>query len=149
MKKYITVLLVLSILLISNSLFSQKSPTYFSNEQNTFDQSKLITTNNINSLISVNQLNIGNQNQVILNQIGTYNVADVTQSQKTQQNISQIGRENYYGFIDYYNKTQINFNILQEGNSNSLQIYGSNSIMNGMEIIQKSNFKSIVIKNYK
>lgn len=104
-----------------------------------------------NSLTNVSQLNtnVNNLNVVVLNQVGLYNVADISQSKQTKQTVNQLGTKNYYSFIDFYNSSAINFSVLQQGNSNSLQIYGSNSLIDGMQISQKSNFKNIIIKNYK
>lgn len=104
-----------------------------------------------NSLISIHQLNseANHLNTVVLNQVGLYNVADISQSKQTKQTVNQLGSKNYYSFTDFYNSSAVNFSVLQQGNSNSLQIYGTNSLMDGMQISQKSNFKNIVIKNYK
>lgn len=131
--------------------FSQKVPSYFSNiSENNSVQNNAILLKSSNSLVNINQLYKENTvNLVVLNQVGLHNVADVSQSQLTSQTVSQLGNSNYYSFKDFYNNSPINFSVLQLGNSNSLHIYGTNSLVNGMKIVQKSNFKNIVIKNYK
>lgn len=83
-----------------------------------------------------------------LNQVGTNNVIDIKQKGNESQTVEQLGNKNYYGFINYYNNMSSNLNIIQQGNSNNLQIYGQNSIIENMSIVQKSNFKTIIIKNY-
>ncbi|MBI9041802.1 hypothetical protein [Lutibacter sp.] len=87
-------------------------------------------------------------NIVSLNQIGNNNEIDIKQKGIDAQKVNQLGNNNYYNFINYYNSTPSNFNITQQGNSNSLQIYGENSIIKNIGIIQKSDFNTLIIKNY-
>lgn len=87
-------------------------------------------------------------NVVTLNQVGNNNQIDVKSNLNDSQEVNQVGNNNHYEFINYYNNSPSNFNILQQGNSNSLQIYGENSIINNISIVQKSNFKTLTIKNY-
>ncbi|TXD45978.1 hypothetical protein [Polaribacter sp. IC073] len=148
MKRYIILLIVLITQLFCNEVFSQSSATYSSDKKVINSQNNLIPNNNY--LTTIAQLNISSgANEVVLNQYGLNNVAEIYQSKQTAQSVVQIGIENYYGFVDYENSSPVNFNVLQQGNANSLQIYGTNSLINGMEIIQKSNFKNIVIRNYR
>ena len=87
-------------------------------------------------------------NSVKLNQIGNNNQIDIKSSINNSQTVSQFGNNNDYQFINYYNSAVSNFNILQQGNSNTLQIYGENSLIKNMSIVQKANFETLVIKNY-
>ncbi|WP_372792483.1 hypothetical protein [Lutibacter sp.] len=87
-------------------------------------------------------------NSVTLNQIGNNNQIDIKQNVADSQTVNQLGNSNYYNFINYYNNTSSNFNIVQQGNSNNLLIYGENSIINNISIVQKSDFKTLIIKNY-
>lgn len=88
-------------------------------------------------------------NFVNLNQIGNYNNIDIKQKDKDSQIVTQLGNKNYYNFISYYNNSASSkFNIVQKGNSNALHIYGENSIIKNISIVQKSNFKTLVIRNY-
>ena len=91
---------------------------------------------------------IQQNNIVVIQQIGENNQVGVVKNELDSQNILQNGNNNYYNYINYYNNTPLNLNVIQEGNSNSLQIYGQNSIINNMSIVQKSNFKTVVIKNF-
>jgi hypothetical protein len=113
---------------------------------NQYFQNKTITEVEANN----KGTNLNNNNQgsvVLLKQIGNYNVYDIKVGASDSQNV-QIGNNNYYSFINYYNNTVSNFNILQQGEANSLQIYGQNSLINTISILQKGNFKSLIIKNY-
>lgn len=87
-------------------------------------------------------------NIVLLNQTGNNNQILVKSNPNNSQAISQKGNDNYYNFINYYNSTSSNFKILQKGNSNSLQIYGSNSIVKNLKVSQNGGFKAVIIKNY-
>lgn len=87
-------------------------------------------------------------NLVKLNQVGNNNQIDIKSRLDDAQAVSQFGNNNEYQFINYYNSSVSNFNILQKGNSNSLQIYGENSLIKNMSIVQKGNFETLIIKNY-
>lgn len=87
-------------------------------------------------------------NLVILNQIGNSNEIDIKQNGADSQKVNQFGNNNYYNFINYYNSSPSNFNIIQQGNANSLQIYGENSLIKNIGIVQNTNFKTLIIKNY-
>lgn len=87
-------------------------------------------------------------NLVQLNQIGNYNQINIKSTSNNTQSIDQIGNSNNYTFINYYNNNASQFNIMQQGNSNSLQIYGQNSIIDNISILQKSNYKTLIITNF-
>ena len=94
-------------------------------------------------------LNNTNQNTIVsLNQIGNENEIEIKSNADNSQQVTQQGNQNQYSFISYYNSNPSNFNILQQGTSNSLQIYGQNSIIENITIIQKSNAKTLIINNY-
>ena len=110
-----------------------------------------INTNEI-SLIENNKLvNFSNFSQVDyakLNQVGNNNQIDIRSDVGNSQTVSQLGNGNNYEFISYYNSNISNFNIIQQGNSNSLQIYGENSLIKNISIFQKADFGTLIIKNY-
>ncbi|AMC11945.1 hypothetical protein Lupro_12000 [Lutibacter profundi] len=112
-----------------------------------------IQLNNNPSLILENKIyseaELSAQNSSIkLNQIGNYNQIDIKADVTDSQLVNQIGNQNNYTFINYYNNTPSNFDITQLGNANFLQIYGENSIIKNLKIVQKSNAKTIIIRNY-
>ena len=88
------------------------------------------------------------QSIVKIRQFGNYNVADVTVGAGQSQTVNQYGNSNYYSFLKYYNNNPSNLNVLQQGEANSLQVYGQNSLINNISILQQGNFKSLIIKNY-
>ena len=89
-----------------------------------------------NSYISIVQS--GEENSVYVNSL---NSGD-------SQEIDQAGNNNSYEYYNYYSRENSSMQVNQEGTLNSLQVFGENSLMKGATINQKSNFESIVVKNY-
>ncbi|MGV6845382.1 MAG: hypothetical protein ACWA42_04560 [Lutibacter sp.] len=83
-----------------------------------------------------------------LNQTGNFNTIDLKANAQDSQLVNQLGNQNNYTFINYFNNNPSSLNVLQQGNGNFLQVYGQNSIMDKMSIIQKGNAKTLIIKNY-
>ncbi|WP_417800061.1 hypothetical protein [Tenacibaculum sp.] len=128
----------------------QNTSTYFvSVPQIGSDASFLVLEKNINSLNNLQDYDKSIDNyDLSVNQLGVNNVVEVKNGMNDIQLIWQKGRDNYYNFIDYYNNSPTKINALQEGNANSLLIYGTNSLMENVKIIQKSNYKTIIVRNY-
>ncbi|MDP2542921.1 hypothetical protein CSC81_15650 [Tenacibaculum discolor] len=128
----------------------QNTSTYFvSVPQIGSDASFLVLEKNINSLNNLQDYDKSIDNyDLSVNQLGVNNVVEVKNGMNDIQLIGQKGRDNYYNFIDYYNNSPTKINALQEGNANSLLIYGTNSLMENVKIIQKSNYKTIIVRNY-
>lgn len=99
----------------------------------------------------LNQQNINNNtiynSEVDILQTGNYNSINVKATSK-KLDISQIGNSNNYEFITYYNANKINFEAQQIGNNNQLQVFGQNSIIDNMKIVQFSNNKTVTITNF-
>jgi hypothetical protein len=64
------------------------------------------------------------------------------------QVINQVGYKNNYEYYNFYSTDKSSLSVNQEGILNSLQIFGENSLMKDAVINQKSDFKSVIIKNY-
>jgi len=99
---------------------------------------KATTLSNSNAQSYVNLVQAGYENNVYINALQTGD----------NQVINQKGKQNNYEYYNYYSTENSNLNVNQVGNQNSLQIFGENSLMKNAIIIQKSNYKGIVIKNY-
>ena len=141
-KKFV---LTISILIFGiNFLFSQEEKDLY---KHLYENNFFIPENNHLQNISNNFSN-GTGNFVSLDQIGNYNNIDIVKKFNASQKIAQIGDRNSYNFISFYSREALNLNVLQQGNSNALHIYGENSIIKNLSIVQKSNFKTIIIKNY-
>ena len=65
-----------------------------------------------------------------------------------EQVVTQAGQKNNYEYYNYYSNENSNMQVNQEGTLNSVQVFGENSLMKDAKINQKSDFKSIVVKNY-
>ncbi len=150
MKKYsyITVIFYIVISFCCSKSFAQEIT---SNERNYILNQ--IQLNNNPSLILENktysEAELSAQSSSIkLNQIGNYNEIDIKADVTDSQLVNQFGNQNNYTFINYYNNTPSKFDITQQGNGNFLQIYGENSIIKNLKIVQKSNAKTIIIRNY-
>lgn len=118
--------------------------TYLINQYFQLNNDALLLENRVSS-----NYNIQTQdNFTILSQIGNSNQIDIKSNQNDAQAVSQFGNNNDYQFINYYNNSVSNFNIVQQGDSNSLQIYGENSLIKNMSIVQNGNFETLIIKNY-
>ncbi len=93
--------------------------------------------------------NIQSQDNFIeLNQKGINNQIDLKMSINDAQIISQNGKDNYFQYLNYYNKSASTFNILQQGKANSIHIYGENSLVKKLSIVQKTNHKTLIIRNF-
>ena len=81
-------------------------------------------------------------------QFGNNNNIDINSSGKSQQKVNQLGNNNNFQFIDFYNSTDMNLNILQEGNNSSIQIFGTNSLIKNVLIKQSAGNQALIITNY-
>lgn len=147
MKKYINTLFILSFVI---SLFSLKVSGQQVNEDthiiNQYFQSNKEAALLLQKAVDPSVFQSQN-NGFSLNQVGYNNQINIRSGINNTQMVGQIGNYNNYQFIAYYNKNVSNFNIIQQGNSNSLQIYGENSLVKELSIVQKASFKTLIITN--
>ena len=148
MKKNIKTLFILSFTVVLFSLKANgqqvNSDTYTINQYfKSSNEAALLLKNGINPSI------IQSQNSGFsLNQIGYGNQIDVKSNVNNNQTVTQLGNDNEYQFLTYYSNDVSNFNIIQQGNSNTLHIYGENSLVKNLSIVQKANSKAVIVKNY-
>ena len=81
-------------------------------------------------------------------QFGNNNNIDINSSGKSQQEVNQIGNNNNFQFIDFYNSSDMSLDVLQDGNNSSIQVYGMNSLMKDMLIKQSAGNQTLIITNY-
>ena len=109
---------------------------------------------NINEPAKASQLtnqksdrNVGSNVEIV--QTGIENNININSLQAgDEQVVTQAGQKNNYEYYNYYSKENSNMQVNQEGTLNSVQVFGENSLMKDAKINQKSDFKSIVVKNY-
>ncbi len=82
----------------------------------------------------------------LLKQEGVGNYSNV-QAAAESLNITQKGEDNFNEFITFYGEGNLTVNIFQEGVDNSIKIYGENSLIDNMSIVQKANHQDIIITN--
>ncbi|MBK5210203.1 MAG: hypothetical protein JJE44_11990 [Flavobacteriaceae bacterium] len=144
---YIIIIVLMVFNLISYKGYTQQTneDTYIINQyfQSNKEASLILESKGLDPAILQSK-----NNAILLNQVGNSNQIDIKSSINNAQTVSQFGNNNDYQFINYYNSSASNFNILQQGNSNSLQIYGENSLIKNIGIVQNTNFKTLIIKNY-
>jgi len=127
-------------------LFAQMSDTNTETINQYFQvtQNEEVRTNTTSSTINQNKMSY-----VDIVQTGIENSIYINALQSgDNQIVNQTGSQNNYEYYNYYGKENSNLNVNQEGTLNSLQVFGENSLMKDAVINQKSNFKSVVIKNY-
>lgn len=132
------------IFLVFSSLFlnvfsqEEKLPDYFNNDKDN-QEVRFVENKTINSDYNLEQYQSRSTSQislVSLKQIGDENTAEINYNTTGKQRIYQIGDNNAYGFSNYFNNSNFNIDVLQGGNNNSLEVLGTNSIINNMKVIQ-------------
>jgi len=118
-------------------------------DENTFIINQYFQTNQSNySLINQSVVSSNTETYVNLVQTGYHNNIYLNSLNKDVQTVNQTGNKNNYENYVNFNNEKTNKIINQEGNLNSLLIFGENSLMKNLIINQKADFQSIVIKNY-
>jgi hypothetical protein len=97
---------------------------------------------------STNNQQVYFNSEVAILQIGDLNSTNINYN-AGKKIIKQVGDNNNFEFKTYDVYTPFNFEVLQLGLHNNLQIHGQNSIVNNIKILQFSTNKTITITNYK
>ena len=148
MKNFYKIIFVLFICFFVSKSFAQEL-----SDANTLLIQKYFQLNNNTSAQDVDKSTFNNYvnkayNVVSINQVGSNNYINSKGNVNDSQQISQKGINNSYEYINYYSSLPSNFIVNQIGNSNSLEIYGENSLVKNLQVTQKANNQSLIIKNY-
>ncbi|MCT2561132.1 hypothetical protein [Chryseobacterium herbae] len=81
-------------------------------------------------------------------QIGDNNSAELSLNAKTNIAIQQLGDFNTLFFINSFTDQETKTAVTAQGNNNIIDITGSNSISDGMQISVKGDNKTIFMRNY-
>lgn len=84
----------------------------------------------------------------IVNQIGNQNFAEIDTNKRTQITAQQIGDYNFLNFDNSFEKDPAKPNITVEGNNNIIDVVGSNSISEKIQIHVKGDNKTIFMRNF-
>lgn len=81
-------------------------------------------------------------------QIGDYNDAELFLNPKTNIAVQQLGNFNTLYFINSFTDKETKTAVTAQGNNNIIDITGSNSVSDGMQINVKGDNKTIFMRNY-
>ncbi|MCS3529792.1 hypothetical protein [Chryseobacterium sp. JUb7] len=81
-------------------------------------------------------------------QVGDFNNTELSLNAKTNISVMQAGDYNTLYFINSFTDTETKATVAAQGNNNIIDITGSNSISDGMEIKVKGDNKTIFMRNY-
>lgn len=81
-------------------------------------------------------------------QTGDYNNAELFLTPKTNIAVQQLGDFNTLYFINSFTDKETQTAVTAQGNNNIIDITGSNSVSDGMQINVKGDNKTIFMRNY-
>ncbi|KMQ60612.1 hypothetical protein ACM40_12645 [Chryseobacterium sp. BLS98] len=81
-------------------------------------------------------------------QTGDYNNAELFLNPKTNIAVQQLGDFNTLYFINSFTDKETQTAVTAQGNNNIIDITGSNSVSDGMQINVKGDNKTIFMRNY-
>jgi len=88
------------------------------------------------------------QSSVEILQVGNYNQTAVESNSKDVQSIIQNGDANLFERYTYYNSQACELQVIQNGNNNTILIFGQNDLSNQMQIIQNTQHQTLIINNF-
>ncbi|WP_228412868.1 hypothetical protein [Chryseobacterium sp. G0162] len=98
----------------------------------------LITKQNI-------EMNAGYSNII---QMGDYNNAELSLNNKTIITVKQLGDYNALYFINSFTDKETKAAIITQGSNNIVDVTGSNSISDGIQINVKGDNRTVFMRNY-
>ncbi len=81
-------------------------------------------------------------------QIGDYNNAELSLNARTNILVKQLGDFNTLFFINSFTDKETKAAITAQGNNNIIDVTGSNSISDGIQINVKGDNKTVFMRNY-
>lgn len=98
--------------------------------------------NLFNANLKANEVNLS------ILQNGNDNAISLTKQANTiTQNIIQSGENNAIQDFTYYTRYDVNMQMIQQGNNQNIQNYGTNSLSKDMKVTQSGNGSSVIILN--
>lgn len=116
-----------------------------------FAKSQQIDWNKINSNTIMDVISIQNStqnNSSVVAQIGNMNNTELNISSKTNIIVQQLGDQNSIYFNNAFTEKETKAAVTVQGYNNIVDVTGSNSISNGMEINVKGDNKTVFVRNY-
>lgn len=106
-----------------------------------------INSNTIFNLIARQQIDQTSYGTNII-QMGDYNNAELSLNARTNIAVKQLGDFNTLYFINSFTDKETKAAITAQGNNNIIDVTGSNSISDGIQINVKGNNKTVFMRNY-
>ncbi|WP_308004269.1 hypothetical protein [uncultured Chryseobacterium sp.] len=105
-----------------------------------------INSNNVLSVIAVQNPDLAASSDII--QMGNGNHAELSINAKTDIAVIQSGDYNALYFVNSFSEAETKTAVTTQGNNNIIDITGSNSISEGLQIHVKGDNKTIFMRNY-
>ncbi len=105
-----------------------------------------INSNTILNIIAVQNPDLSASPNIL--QIGNNNNAELSINAKTDITVRQLGEYNTLYFVNSFTDIENRTIISAQGNNNIIDVTGSNSISDGMQIHVKGDNKTIFVRNY-
>lgn len=106
-----------------------------------------INSNTIFNLIARHQIDQSSYGSNII-QIGDYNNAELSLNAHTNIVVKQLGDFNTLYFINSFTDKETKAAVTTQGNNNIIDVTGSNSISDGIQINVKGDNKTVFMRNY-
>jgi hypothetical protein len=106
-----------------------------------------INSNTIFNLIARQQIDQSSYGSNII-QIGDYNNAELSLNAHTNIVVKQLGDFNTLYFINSFTDKETKAAVTAQGNNNIIDVTGSNSISDGIQINVKGDNKTVFMRNY-
>jgi hypothetical protein len=105
-----------------------------------------INSNNILNVIAIQDSDPTSYSNIV--QIGNNNHAELSINANTNIGVQQLGDYNTLYFVNSFTDAETKTAISAQGNNNIIDVTGSNSISDGMQINVKGDNKTIFVRNY-
>ena len=103
---------------------------------------------NSNTIIDVISLQSIPQSNSVVAQVGNGNNAGLTISSKTNIIIQQLGDQNSIYFNNAFTEKETKAAVTVQGYNNIVDVTGSNSVSDGMQINVKADNKTVFVRNH-
>ncbi|MDP9960679.1 hypothetical protein [Chryseobacterium lathyri] len=125
--------------------FTLFSVLYMQAQQLDWDK---LNSNTVLSLMAIQQTEQQRLYGSSIIQIGDYNNAELSLNARTNIAIQQLGDFNTLYFINSFTDKETKTAVTAQGNNNIIDITGSNSVSDGMQVNIKGDNKTIFMRNY-
>ncbi|WET49019.1 hypothetical protein PYS58_21045 [Chryseobacterium indologenes] len=106
-----------------------------------------VNSNTILNLITRQNIDMNASYSNII-QVGDYNNAGFSLNNKTIITVKQLGDSNALYFINSFTDKETKAAIITQGSNNIIDITGSNSISDGIQINVKGDNRTVFMRNY-